>query len=208
MKNIAILGGTFNPIHNGHINMAKAAMEQFPLDKVWIMPNNKPGYKENKNIASPEKRCEMIRLATRDYDYMELSQIELERKGITYTADTLQALHTKYPQVYWYFIMGADSLFYIHKWKKPEVVLELSHILVAVRDDLDSQKVLERISLIENSYNNVNIELLRTGYFNISSTEIRKNAAKGKDITCMVPENVSQYIMDCGIYRVTEDEEA
>jgi nicotinic acid mononucleotide adenylyltransferase len=68
--------------------------------------------------------------------------------------------------------------------------------------------VLDRISLIENSYNNVNIELLRTGYFNISSTEIRKNAAKGKDITCMVPENVSQYIMDCGIYRVTEDEEA
>lgn len=200
MKRIAILGGTFNPIHTGHIKLAQKAMEQYKIDSVWIMPNNKPGYKSNEEIASSEDRCRMVELAIKDYSYMKLSCFEIEREGTTYTADTLKLLCNKYSDVEWYFIMGADSLFYFHKWRKPQEILKYAHILVAVRDDISTEQIKQQIALLSNKYNPCNISLLNFNYVDISSSHIRECVKKGDRISNMVPDNVAKYIFEKGLY--------
>lgn len=200
MKRIAILGGTFNPIHIGHIKLAQKTMEQYKMDSVWIMPNNKPGYKSDEDIASAEDRCHMVELATEDYSYMQLSDFEIERKGITYTADTLKLLCNKYRDVEWYFIMGADSLFYFHKWRKPQEILKYAHILVAVRDDISAKEMKHQIDLLSDKYNPCNISLLNFDYVDISSSHIRECIKNGDKISGMVPDNVAKYIFEKGLY--------
>ena len=103
---VGILGGTFNPIHYGHIELGVQALEQFRLDKVLVMPNNKPGYKDISNEVTTDHRVNMIKLAIDGIKGLEYSDFELRRPGITYTSDTLEALHELYPDVHWYFIMG------------------------------------------------------------------------------------------------------
>ena len=105
---VGILGGTFNPIHYGHIELGVQALEQFRLDKVLVMPNNKPGYKDISNEVTTDHRVNMIKLAIDGIKGLEYSDFELRRPGITYTSDTLEALHELYPDVHWYFIMGGD----------------------------------------------------------------------------------------------------
>ena len=111
---VGIMGGTFNPVHNGHIAIAKAAHEQFNIPYILVMPSYSPAYKDNSNIVSATHRCNMVSLAIKDYDYMELSTLEIERGGRTYTADTLRLLKDDYDKIY--FIIGADSLFTLNTW--------------------------------------------------------------------------------------------
>lgn len=201
MKKIAILGGTFNPIHNGHIMLAENAMKKYNMESVWIMPNNKPGYKETSDIASASDRCNMVSLAIEDYPYMMLSELEICRSGITYTADTVEQLSGKYPDVIWYFIMGADSLFYFKDWYKPAEILKYTHILVAVRDEITVPMLQKQIDMLSKMFNPCNISILNCDAVDISSSMIREYVRCGKQINDMVPYKVCEYIVKKGLYK-------
>ena len=129
---IGIMGGTFNPIHNGHIALAQKAYEDLKLDKVLFMPSGTSYLKQN--VLSAKHRVEMVRRAILPYSYFELSLIEVNRAGNTYTYETLQQLKCENPNIEYYFIIGADSLFNIDGWKCPERLLKTCTILAAYRD--------------------------------------------------------------------------
>ena len=137
-RKVGIMGGTFNPIHFGHLLLGETAYEQFDLDEVLFMPTKNPYYKKLTNSVTEEDRVAMVRLAIEDNAHFTFSGEELDREGTTYTVETLSNLTKKNPDCEYYFIMGADSLYHIESWKDTEKILRLAVILVAGRGDLSS----------------------------------------------------------------------
>ncbi len=136
MRRIGIMGGTFNPIHNGHLAIAEKAREQFTLKKVLFMPSGVPYMKEQREVLPIQARCEMAALAIKDMPGFELSRMETvdaAQGKNTYTCDTLQKLRAKDPEAAYYFILGADSLYAMEKWKNPAYIFQNCTILAAVR---------------------------------------------------------------------------
>ena len=212
MKKIGIMGGTFNPIHIGHVEIAKAAYEQYQLDEVWFMPNNIPAYKSNKGIVSGKDRYNMINLAIREYKFFKVSDLELQREGKTYSYATFTLLNDMYPDYHFYFLMGADSLFYFEQWVHPEIILEKTDILVASRDNGGINKIKDKITDLQIKYKNAYINIIRCNIINCSSTTIREYLGLlNKDIIYNKPDIVSyidkyldhsvkQYIIDNNLY--------
>ena len=127
MKKIGIMGGTFDPIHSGHLMLGKQAYEEYDLDCVWYMPSRQPPHKKDHGITPAALRLEMVNLAVERTPFFSCSDFELRRKdGNTYTADTLRLLKEEYPDTEFYFIVGADSIFDIEKWYHPELVMKLA----------------------------------------------------------------------------------
>ncbi len=144
MRRIGIMGGTFNPIHNGHLAIAKKAKEQFLLEKVLFMPSGVPYMKDQREVLPIQVRCEMTALAIRDISDFELSEMEAADAALgknTYTCDTLQKLRIADPDAAYYFILGADSLYAMEDWKNPELIFQNCTVLAAVRtaDHVSSQ---------------------------------------------------------------------
>lgn len=199
MRRIGILGGTFNPIHVGHLIMGQCAGEVFELEKVLVMPTKNPEYKEITKNVSEEDRVRMIQLAIEGHPFFELSQLELQREGYTYTADTLEILTKEYSDTKFYFIMGADSLYQIESWKQPEKILSLATIVVASRND--SMRALnDQIDYIQGKYD-AEIYHLDSPSLEISSNDIRRRVGEGKSIRYYVPKRVHQYIEDNHLYE-------
>jgi nicotinate-nucleotide adenylyltransferase len=194
MQRIGIMGGTFNPIHNGHLMLAREAYQQFHLDRILVMPNKFPGYKNAAELLSSDYRKAMVCLAIQDYPYMEYSDIELKREGNTYTIDTLNELHAKHPDTEYYFILGGDSLLHLHEWYQYQNILKEAVILCARRDtaDYDTLEQVRQTLLQENP--DAHIELLHTRMLDISSSELRMMIQEHKDITGLVPHAVKDYI--------------
>ena len=141
-KKIGIMGGTFDPIHIGHLKLAQYAQNQIGLDKILFMPSGNSYMK--RNVSDTQKRVKMVTLAIQDYPSFELSLIEVEKSGNTYTCETLETLTKMNPDSHYYFIMGADSLFQIEKWRHPERIFELATLVCAVRDDYNFDAIKER----------------------------------------------------------------
>lgn len=196
---IGIMGGTFNPIHNGHLLIAENAHDQFDLDEVWFMPAGIPPHKQNMGILDKEIRCELILQAIKDVTYFSLERREVDDAKISYTYLTLTDLKDEYPENEFYFIMGADSLAYFDKWKKPDIILEKAAILVAVRDELDTENVNDKIEQIKKIYNG-NIFPIVTPNFCVSSAEIRRRIETGRSIRFLVPEAVQKIIKEQNLY--------
>lgn len=199
---IAILGGSFNPIHLGHIAIAKAAHLLVGAD-ILIMPNSKTYYKQNHNAVTDEMRCDMIKLAIKDYPYMKLSTMEIDRGGETHTIDTINEIEASFKEkseeAEIYFIIGGDSLAYLDKWIAAEELFKKTIFLTAVRDDVDCEKTMLLIEKYKRLYG-ARIEMLQTDNYAISSTAIRKMAAEKSCLTAFVPEAVAEYIELHGIY--------
>lgn len=191
--NIGILGGTFNPIHTAHIELAKAAYEQYNLEKVLIMVSPNPPHKAGKVIADVSHRNAMVKLAIADYDYMEFSDFEQQREGYIYTADTLTLLNKMHPENHYYFIVGGDSVDCIDRWYHPEIVLANCTLLAAGRDDLFDEKLMVRIAELNKQYN-ADIRPVKLPYMDISSTDVR--AGELED----VPKAVADYIKQHSLY--------
>ena len=181
MKKIGVMGGTFNPIHKGHIEIAKAAYEQYALDVVWFMPNHIPAYKSDLNIVSGAHRLAMTELAISGIPYFETSDFELTRSGKTYSYETFSLLDELYSDACFFFIMGADSLFYFEKWVKPEVILQHAHILAAPRDMNRAGEIIGKISQLNAAYPEVRISLVECAFIPCSSSEIRVSLSKMYD---------------------------
>ena len=201
-----ILGGTFDPIHNGHLYLAKKAHDAFDLDRVWLMPANTPYFKtrEGHRVTAAELRLEMTRLAAGTLPYTEASDFELQCEGNTYTSDTISRLSELYPEDSFYFIMGADSLYKLDTWYKPEVLLKKAVILCADREDPEiTAKLSEVISSLESRFASVSPDIRRIecNTVDISSTEIRSLIEKGEDVSQLLPESVYDFIKERGLYR-------
>lgn len=213
-KIIGVLGGTFNPIHNGHIGIATAAHEQYAIPRILVMPSGDPSsYKNDIDIVNAKHRCNMVSLAVRNYDYLELSDIEVMRKGKTYTADTLVQLKRTYDYIY--FIMGADSLFSIENWYKPDFVMKNCHILVADRAydnascDSSYEAIGNRIEYLKKKYGAA-IDIIKLPKLPYSSTDIRlllkdkrfraKGNADNPLLNGMLDDLVYEYITDRDLY--------
>lgn len=207
MALVGIMGGTFNPIHMGHIEIAKAAYEQYHLDEIWFMPNHIPAYKSEDTIISGEIRLEMVRLAIKELPYCKASDFELKRQGNTYTIDTLKLLKKEYPKHTFYFIMGADSLFSFDKWREYEQIPNYAKLLVAPRDDKNSSEIIELIESYNSYFGKECFGQLICKEIPCSSSEIRDDLSKGVlrnrneyATKKHIPEEVLEYIIQNHLY--------
>lgn len=200
VKKIGIIGGTFNPIHNGHMVLADSAYKQFHLDQIVFMPSKNPPHKEHKNIISDDHRVNMISLAISKIPYFSISTLELERGGTTYTVDTLEYLRKTQTDKIFYFIIGADSLFQIETWRDPAQIMKMTKFIVASRYDLSKDIITDQIEYLNLTYN-TNIELIEMPNMDISSKHIRENIKNNVPIDAYVPESVKDYINKNDLYR-------
>ena len=201
MRRIGIMGGTFDPVHNGHLLLGKQAYLEYGLDTVWYMPSHIPPHKRDHRIAEAEDRVNMLKLALADQPYCSVSDFELMREGTTYTAQTLALLKERYPDDRFYFIIGADSLYQIESWYEPERVLKLASFLVSGRDYENAGRTLaEQAAYLERKYG-AEIRILHNEEVDISSAEIRRRISEGKEVIKDLPEPVLRYITEHGLYR-------
>lgn len=199
-KKIGIMGGTFNPIHNGHLILGQTAFEQFELDEILFMPNRKPYYKKMSNAVTDEQRCDMVKLAIEGNEAFSFSDIEMKREGDTFTIDTLRILTEENPDCEYYFIMGADSLFHFDSWKEPEEITKLAVLLVATRESMASFDIESQIEYLQSEYENARIQCLFSPNLEISSSQLRKRCREKKSIRYLVPDSVASYIQEHQLY--------
>lgn len=199
-KRVGIMGGTFDPVHIGHLLIAEQSYRQYGLDYVIFMPAGHPPHKQDQNIVSSRDRLAMLRLATEDIPYFRVSDYELEKKGLSYTFETLSDLSGKFPETQYYFIMGADSIKDMDHWRHPEIILRLAHILAAVREDTDLDALENEADKLRKKYRG-KISILGAPEMDISSRELRSRIASGQSIRFMVPEKVRNYIDYYHLYR-------
>lgn len=199
-KKVGIMGGTFNPIHNGHLLLAEQAREYCGLDKITFIPSGNSYMKDKDNILDSSFRLAMTALAIENNPDFSLSAIEIERGGNTYTCDTLRELRTVSPGTEYYFIMGADNLFSVEYWKNPQEILSDCILVAAMREGRNEKDLKEKASELEKIYH-ARIILLPERRFDISSTEIRNKITKGESVRYMVPDKVLQYIQKQHLYQ-------
>ncbi|WP_306480137.1 nicotinate-nucleotide adenylyltransferase [Mediterraneibacter sp.] len=201
---IGIMGGTFDPIHIGHLLLAEFAYEDFGLDEIWFLPNGNPPHKKTDETEKAlAHRIKMVELAICDVPHFRMDLSEAETDKHSYTYSTMREFNLKYPDCEFYFILGADSLFAIEEWRYFREIFPTCTILAAMRDDKDVRTMQEQISYLKEQYG-AKIELLRAPLLEISSTTIRKRAAMGQSIRYIVPDAVSDYIKKHDLYRTDE----
>jgi nicotinate-nucleotide adenylyltransferase len=193
-RRLGVMGGTFDPIHYGHLVTAEGALHQFQLDGVVFLPTGHPWMKAHEVISPAEDRYLMIVIATASNPLFSVSRMEVDREGPSYTVESLRALKSEYgPDTELFFITGADAMLEIFDWKEPEELFELAHFIAATRPgyDIESFKARERPEVTV-----INIPALA-----ISSTDVRERVAAGRPIRYLVPEGVKSYIEKAGLYR-------
>lgn len=200
MRKIGIVGGTFNPIHLGHLMLAEWAADALSLDEVWLMPTGVSCQKVGTDCLPGSERLYMAQLAVRDNPGIRCLDLEVRREGFTYTFETMEELNTKFPDVQFYFVVGADCLFSLENWKYPGRIFRGCTLAAAVRDGLSwtamEQKRAELLAKFGGE-----ILLIPFVHMSISSSEIRERVRTGKSIRYMVPEDVRVYIVERGLYR-------
>ncbi len=196
---VGILGGSFNPIHNGHIKMAEYAYRDYGLDYVSIIPAGIPPHKSKDNMVSDHHRINMINLAILDKPMLKLDTRELDSNEISYTYLTLSNMKAENPQNELYFIMGGDSLAYFKNWFKTDIIMSKAHILVAVRDDLDLTKLEPYRQELLELYSG-DISYLTMPKEEVSSSDIRRLIKEGSDLSNFLPDNIINYISDNKLY--------
>jgi nicotinate-nucleotide adenylyltransferase len=197
---IGILGGTFNPIHLGHLLIAQDAMEQFGLDRVKFIPSATPPHKKYEGNATAAQRLAMVRLAIRGNARFEVDDIELRRSGTSYSVDTLTSLRRRDPQAQFYFIIGADSLRELHRWREVERLVRLCTFVTVARPGFALRRVVDP-KLDAATRRRLRQHVLRGHACDIASRDIRARVARGESIRYLVPDAVLQYINRHKLYR-------
>lgn len=201
MAKIGILGGTFDPIHLGHLILAQDAKETFGLDRILLIPTGCSYFKEDSHVTPPEIRLEMTREAAKDNPDFTVSDIEAVRPGNSYTAVTLRELRESFPEDEFYYIVGADTLVLMSLWKNPEAVFSQAAIIAAGRtDQVGREGFADEVRKLEKEYG-ARILKLETRQVDISSTDIRARVHAGKSIRYLVPDAVRWYIEQKGLYK-------
>lgn len=194
------MGGTFDPIHNGHLILAEYARVEFDLDDILFIPTGNPPHKDLDGISLKDHRYEMTSLAIKSNPHFQISDIEIRQEKTTYTVDTIESLRKSYEDRELYFILGADSFSNIHLWKDYKRLLTLCNIIIAKRLDTDNEKLNKKLNELSQVYRD-SLYVLESPLIEISSTEIRNRIKKGISTKYLVPELVESYIEKNGLYQ-------
>ncbi len=193
-EKIGILGGTFNPIHTGHLMLGICAKENFGLDRILVMPAGNPYLKEGQKILPGDLRLSLVEKAIRDLEGFEASDHELKKEGKTYTWETMRELKEKDPGATLYFIVGADCLQSFSSWVYPDRILANCELIAACRGDVTVEKAKPWAEELEKKYGGT-VHLMDFPAIEISSTMIRDRIKDGKSIRFMVPEAIEEEII-------------
>ena len=208
MSKIGILGGTFDPIHFGHLMIAQRAYEQLGLDVVWVMPAGRPPHKrERDGRATNMQRTEMTRLAIAGNPHFVLALREMNADGYSYTYRTLEGLRDEMPDAEFTFIMGADSLHDFKTWREPQRICNAARLAVAMRDHVEQETLRAEMDEIRSLFHADVVELY-TPNIDVSSSALREMIAGGADVRYCMPQAVADYIRKEGIYLPDEEEAA
>ncbi len=194
---IGIMGGTFDPIHNGHLLTAECAAYQYDLERVIFVPSANPPHKIEQKITDAEQRYLMATLATISNPKFSVSKIEIKRDGLSYTIDTVREFKKIYPNHKLFFITGTDAIMEIFDWKAPQDLLQEADFIAASRPGYSLGNIEEKIS---GTYKE-EIHLLKIPGLAISSTNIRQRVQEGRPIKYQLPESVENYIRQKNLYR-------
>lgn len=199
---IGIMGGTFNPIHNGHLSLADAALKQYNLDEVWFMPSGLPAHKANDELLPADIRLHLVKLAIGSQDKIKASSFEIDRDGFTYTADTMDALTKEFPEDDFYFIIGGDSLMKFHKWVKPAVISAHATLLAAGRNGYTLDELKNQAQALKEQFQ-TKVFFVEMPELVISSNAIRSfcKMQQYTAIQALVPEAVYQYILEHELWK-------
>lgn len=198
---IAVFGGSFHPIHNGHISLAKHAAEALQLDRVLFVVDRIPPHKTLAEGATDRQRVEMMQLALKNEPGFAVDTLELDREGPSYTVDTLTLLHERYPDSELYFLMGSDMLLSFSTWRQPEIIAKLATLVCTVRQGQSGGEEEARADLKERFNANV---ILLDQVSPLSSTEVRDRIREARTITGLVPREQEHYIYLNGCYEPKE----
>lgn len=200
MSRIGILGGTFNPIHKGHIMLSEYCRQQLDLDRIILIPTYTPPHKVSKELADEADRLNMCNLACSNLEGYEVSDIEIVRKGKSYSYETLTSLKELYPNDTLYFIMGADMFLTLEKWKNPDIIFQKAHIIAVPRDNSDYEILLEHYEKILKPMG-AEARILKEPVMQVSSTFIRENITNSQLMETLLDKNVFDYIVKNNLYR-------
>jgi len=196
VRKLGVLGGAFDPIHYGHLQIAEEARERFALDAVLFMPAGEPPHKP-RGQASAEKRFLLAELATANNPRFAVSRLEIDRPGPSYTADTLEALREQYPEVELYLIIGADMAMDFPTWRDPARILSLARLVAATRPGVPEDRLRRHLATPAMR----GVELLVAPGLAISSTELRQRVREGKSLRYLTPDAVIEFIEKEGLYK-------
>lgn len=197
----AIFGGTFDPIHYGHLHIAYTALEELNLDSVIFMPAGIPPHKAENNITDANIRYEMVKIAIRNESRFEVSDYEIKSEGRNYTYKTLEYYNNMYKNIEWYFLTGLDCLMELNSWKNVNDIFKLCTLVVLSRSGYSKQEILAMKNSVEKNFN-TNIILLETELMDISSSKIRDKVQNDKNISYLVPPEVCSMIYSLRLYNM------
>lgn len=198
VRRVGIMGGTFDPIHIGHLLMAEESRQGFALDRVFFVPNGLPAHKKSYLVTSPEHRFKMAVLATASNPFFICSRVEIERSGPSFAIDTIRHFRSVYPDLEaLYFITGADAITQILTWRDYESLVRECLFIAVTRPGFLLEQVFEELpsEIVEQ------ITFLSIPGLDVSSTEIRRRVREGRSIKYLIPEAVEDYILESGLYR-------
>jgi nicotinate-nucleotide adenylyltransferase len=203
---IGVFGGSFDPVHLGHLVAAECCREQAALDRVVFVPAAVPPHKRDRVLAAPEHRLEMLRLATGGHDAFAVSTVELDRGGVSYTVDTLAALGAAHPGADLRIVLGPDALAELPTWREPARIVDLALPLAVERESLDDVAALvadARLAAVlgRERLERVVAERVRMPAIGIRATALRAAVAEGRSIRFLAPRAVERYIATHGLYR-------
>ncbi len=190
MRRIGIFGGTFDPPHKGHIAIAEEAMKQFSLDTIYFVPAFLPPHKLLYYSMTAKHRLTMVKLAIERHKDFKVSTIELKRRGISYTVDTLKAFRSRFPNAALLLIIGADNLGQFQLWKSPHTILQLASLAVYKRKGFNQS--------LKNQ--NIAFQPIKGQLLQVSSTEIRRRLAQGLIVSKLIPRSIERYIERHSLY--------
>jgi len=194
---LGIFGGSFDPVHNGHLGLARACQEQAALDEVWFMPTSTQPLKQHGPHASNADRMKMLRLATEDEDAWRVCTLETDRGGVSYTIDTLRQLREELPEAALFFLIGSDALRDVAHWKEPREIFRLATPLVVHRAGAPPADLAPLVPLCTDQ---TRARLIELPALDVSSSEIRTGLAAGDSIDGLTPPSVVEYISTNQLY--------
>lgn len=199
-QKVAVFGGTFNPIHLGHLHLCAECQREYQFQKIILMPDNLPPHKQVQQLATAQQRLDMCRLAAEDIPFLKVSDLELRLKGVSYTVQTLRKLTQNFPEVEWHWIIGSDMLYTFHQWYRYEEILSMAKVVAGAREQAEYDKMLsyrEQLGSLKNR-----VEIIRLAAKPLSSTQVRKALETGEPVVRdYLPEQVFSYIREHGLYQ-------
>ncbi len=193
---LGIYGGTFDPIHLGHLILAETVREELELDEVWFVPAFQNPHKQGQSTTPPKARMEMLRFAIAGNPFFRLNELEIKRKGTSFTYETLQTIHKENPDDELFLLIGADSLTDFPNWREPETILELAQVVAVNRG--------RELAVIPESLNADRVTLLNMPAIDISATDIRRRCAERESIRYLTPRSVQLFIEANQLYSSPE----